>query len=150
METFKTGLSFTAFWRPYKGRIRFEFPQIVDCFGEAANQDKLPEAAKNVLEDALRGQLADIAKLPDWPQLHRRPTSVEERLVVKLSANMVIAIQFRRMRLMKGWSQADLASTVGVSQQQIARLEDPDCNPTIDTVSRVARAFDEPLMVMFG
>jgi DNA-binding XRE family transcriptional regulator len=51
---------------------------------------------------------------------------------------------------MKGWSQAELASHVGVSQQQIDKLEDPDCNPTFETVSKVARAFYEPLMVAFG
>jgi DNA-binding XRE family transcriptional regulator len=43
-----------------------------------------------------------------------------------------------------------LASQVAVGQQQIDKLEDPDCNPTFETVTKVAKAFDEPLMVAFG
>lgn len=50
---------------------------------------------------------------------------------------------------MRGWTQADLAQKVGVSQQQIVKLEDPDCNPTFETVTKVARAFDETLSIVF-
>jgi len=46
------------------------------------------------------------------------------------------------MRSERGWSQAEIAKRVGVSQQQIAKLEDPDANPTIETIMKVARAFD--------
>ena len=37
----------------------------------------------------------------------------------------------------------------GLTQQQIAKLEDPDANPTIETVTKVAKAFDMNLLVSF-
>jgi DNA-binding XRE family transcriptional regulator len=149
-EVPQTALQFVAFYRKQGRTYAFEFPDVPGCVGTAANKGELYEKAKATLEAALRDQLRILTKLPNWPQLHRPSRAGEERLHVRVAPSFVIAIQFRRMRLMKGWSQAELASHVGVSQQQIDKLEDPDCNPTFETVTKVARAFGEPLMVAFG
>ena len=49
-----------------------------------------------------------------------------------------------------GLSQKQLAEKAGVSQQQIAKLENPDENPTLGTLSKVSEALGMPLTVSFG
>ena len=81
--------------------------------------------------------------------MHRPPKTNERRVHIAISPKLVLALQFRSMRSERGWSQAEIAKRVGVSQQQIAKLEDPDANPTIETIMKVARAFDMDLLVSF-
>lgn len=57
---------------------------------------------------------------------------------VPLALSAKIAVRWARHDA--GLSQAELAKRVGVSQQQIARLEHPDHNPTLDTLEKVAAA----------
>jgi HTH-type transcriptional regulator/antitoxin HipB len=61
---------------------------------------------------------------------------------VPINPVLAIALQVRWERAKRGLSQGDLAAKVGVSQQSIAKLEDPDGNPTLDTIRRVAEALD--------
>jgi DNA-binding XRE family transcriptional regulator len=80
-----------------------------------------------------------VMKAPAWSLLGRLP----EWLWTSHS------IPFRSMRSERGWSQAEIAKRVGVSQQQIAKLENPDANLTFETIMKVARAFDRDLLVSF-
>ncbi len=50
-----------------------------------------------------------------------------------------------RLRLQKGWSQAELARQASTSQPYIARLERGQVDPQISTVKKLARALDVPL-----
>ena len=146
----QTALQFVAYVSAKGPPYTFEFPDVPGCTGSVRRPQDVSEKATAALESALREQLGALTRLPNWPQLHRPPRSDQERLHLTVAPGLALAIQFRRMRLMKGWSQAELAAKVGVSQQQIVKLEDPDCNPTFETVTKVARAFDETLSVVFG
>lgn len=146
----QTALQFVAYVTSKGPPYTFEFPDVPGCTGSVRKAQELPEKATAALESALREQLDARNKLPDWPQMHRPPGANQERLHVTIAPGLALAVQFRRMRLMKGWSQAELATRVGVSQQQIVKLEDPDCNPTFETVTKVAKAFNETLSVVFG
>lgn len=58
------------------------------------------------------------------------------------------ALQIRMARKRAGVSQAELAARLGVSQQQVQRLEDPDkSNPTMTTLRAIARALGRKLSV---
>ncbi|ENZ75597.1 hypothetical protein OR214_04582 [Ralstonia pickettii OR214] len=46
----------------------------------------------------------------------------------------------RTMRLNAGLSQTQLAELTGLSQPQIATIERPNSNPTIDTLKKIAEA----------
>lgn len=56
------------------------------------------------------------------------------------------AFEIRRARKRAGLSQAELAARMGVSQQQVQQLEDPDrSNPTWATLRKIAEALDVEL-----
>ncbi len=60
------------------------------------------------------------------------------------------ALQIRMARKQAGISQAELARRMGVSQQQVQRLEDPDkSNPTVATLRAVAKSLDSELRIRF-
>jgi transcriptional regulator with XRE-family HTH domain len=52
----------------------------------------------------------------------------------------VAALMVRWARQDRGLSQKALGDLAGVKQQQIAKLENPDENPTLETIKKVARA----------
>jgi transcriptional regulator with XRE-family HTH domain len=53
---------------------------------------------------------------------------------------LAAVLQIRWARQDQGLSQSAVAKRASVSQQQIARLESPDGNPTIEMLERVATA----------
>lgn len=59
-----------------------------------------------------------------------------------------VALQIRRARKATGLSQAQLAERMGVTQQWVQRLEDPDrSNPTVETLGSIARALGRLLRI---
>lgn len=61
-----------------------------------------------------------------------------------------VPFQIRAMRQMRGWSQKELAARVGMTQEGVSRLENPDYGkPTLTTLRRLASAFDVGLAVRF-
>lgn len=61
-----------------------------------------------------------------------------------------IANTVLRLRLAKGWSQAELARRVGTRQANISKLENGLANPTVDFLRRVAKALETDFNVQFG
>jgi len=66
---------------------------------------------------------------------------------VAVPAVLGLVLQLRWTRAALGLTQAQAAKRAGVSQQQIARLEHPDANPTIEMLARVAQGFGRALSV---
>lgn len=52
-----------------------------------------------------------------------------------------------KQRLKRGWSQSDLARVIGSLQPVISRLERGTSNPSLQTLERIAKAFDLKLTV---
>jgi transcriptional regulator with XRE-family HTH domain len=78
--------------------------------------------------------------------------SSKEYRDASVRANIVsgIAAQIYRMRERAGISQNDLAAKCGMKQTRISLLENGSTeNPTIDTLARVASAFDVALIVRY-
>src|SRR3990172_7316212 len=55
--------------------------------------------------------------------------------------------QLTRLRLLKGWTQQQLAERVGTSQSAIARLENGNASPTLRFVRRVANALGARVVI---
>jgi len=61
-----------------------------------------------------------------------------------------IPFQIRAMRQVRGWSQEELAARMGLTQEGISRLENPDYGRfSLKTLKRLASAFDVGLAVRF-
>lgn len=52
-----------------------------------------------------------------------------------------------KLRLQKGWSQAELARQAGTSQSYIGRLEQGKVDPQLSTIRKIAKALNAPLAV---
>ena len=62
-----------------------------------------------------------------------------------------LPIQIRRLRERRGWTQAQLAEKAGTQQVVVSRWENPDNKGiTLNTLKRLAGAFDVALMVRFA
>jgi ribosome-binding protein aMBF1 (putative translation factor) len=58
----------------------------------------------------------------------------------RLAVAREIAVQVLRYRTENGLSQRDLATEVGLKQPAIARLENAETQPTLDTLARLSTA----------
>ncbi len=145
----ESALTFVAYVRRRSGRWSIRFPEVDGCTAQAEDEASVRSTASRALEEHLRGQLTTGSRF-DWPRMHLTPRSDEVRVHIDVPPGLAIALQVRRLRARRGWSQSDLARRVGVSQQQIAKVEDPDTNPTVETINKIAEALSEPLVVVFG
>jgi HTH-type transcriptional regulator/antitoxin HipB len=67
---------------------------------------------------------------------------------IPVRAGLAAALEIRWARQDAGLSQAELGKRAGVKQQQIAKIENPDENPTLQTIEKVAKALG--LIVSLG
>ncbi len=51
------------------------------------------------------------------------------------------------LRKEKGLSQKEMAELIGTKQSAISRLENEDYNPSVELLSKIAKAFDKELEV---
>jgi predicted RNase H-like HicB family nuclease/DNA-binding XRE family transcriptional regulator len=123
-----------------------EFPDCPGCqtFTEA-NED-LAHAAQEALEGWLEAHLAD-GKIPPRPTNHSRSPAGKKLARIPVRAGLTAALTIRWARHEAGFTQGELGRLAGVKQQQIAKLEDPDENPTLETIERVAKALGRGLNV---
>ncbi len=112
-----------------------DFPDCPGCqtFGDSK------EEALDMAADALAGWLASVLKHGDVPPAAK--TRARRAMVpVAVPAPLAVIAMIRRRRAELGLTQKQLADRVGVSEQQMAKLEDPDTNSSLGSVERVMRA----------
>jgi len=122
-----------------------EFPDCPGCqtfVGEG-------ESIEAMAEDALAGWLASNlsrALSPSRPRPHRTVKG-SDFIHVEVPPVLAVRLELRWAREDANLTQADLAQSIGISQQQVAKLEGPDANPTLDTLQRVAEGLGRRLHV---
>jgi antitoxin HicB len=112
-----------------------DFPDCPGCqtFGDSKTE------ALEMAADALAGWLASTLKhggLPPVPKSRGGRAMVPVPVPARLAA--VMTIRLRRGQL--GLSQRQLANLLGVTQQQVAKLEDPDTNSSLASIEKAMRA----------
>jgi transcriptional regulator with XRE-family HTH domain/predicted RNase H-like HicB family nuclease len=116
-----------------------EFPDCPGCQTFADSSDEVTATAREALEGWLEAHLVD-GKAPPRPTEHDAAPLGCSRLKVAVDAGLAAALALRWARQDAGLTQAQLAERAGVSQQQIGKLENPDENPTVGTLRKVAEA----------
>jgi predicted RNase H-like HicB family nuclease/DNA-binding XRE family transcriptional regulator len=116
-----------------------EFPDCPGCQTFTQSGNALPAAAKEALEGWLEAHL-EHGKIPPKPGVHARAPRGHKLSTVHVDPGLAMSIQIRQARAAARLTQAQLAQRADVSQQQIAKLERPGANPTIDTIEKIARA----------
>ena len=124
-------------------RWLIDFP---DCPGCQTFGDSRAEALAMAAE-ALEGWLETHLEYGDVPP---RPKARRGGVPIDVSAGLDVAIQLRWLRDELGLSQAELAKQIGVSQQQIAKLEKPTSNPTIRTLVELTEKLGSRVLISLG
>jgi antitoxin HicB len=106
------------------------FPDCPGCQTFGDTKADAVEMARDALEGWLETGL-DHGDVPPRPAAHRG-------MAIAVGARLESAIRLRWLRDDLNLTQGQLAKLVGVSQQQIAKLEDPAANPTLGTLDAIA------------
>ncbi len=127
---------------------KFTLAEFLDCPGCQTFAEE-GESIEAMAADALGGWLVSNLSRGISPP---RPGSVPiakgaKMIAVRVSPALAIRIELRCAREDANLTQAGLAQAVGITQQQIAKLEAADSNPTIDTLQRVASGLGRNLYV---
>jgi len=123
-----------------------EFPDCPGCQTFGDSKAEAVEMAKEALYAWLESNLEHGA-VPPYPKYAGGGTTAA---IVVDDPSLAFALQLRWMRDKHGLTQAQLAKRAGVSQQQIAKLESPNANPTLQTIKAIAQALGatfEPQLV---
>jgi predicted RNase H-like HicB family nuclease/DNA-binding XRE family transcriptional regulator len=126
-----------------------EFPDAPGCQTFADSEEELLPTAQEALEGWLEAHLVD-GEAPPRPKQRHKMLDGAYKVEVPVSASLSAVLCIRWVRQDRDLSQAELAKMVGVSQQQSAKLEDPDGNPTLRTRDQVGRALGLQLHVSFS
>jgi Predicted transcriptional regulator with C-terminal CBS domains len=120
-----------------------EFPDCPGCQTFVADGESIEEAAQEALEGWLESNLGrDL--VPPHPSKTRRGRG--EVLLVQVDPLLAIRLDLRWARDEADLTQSHLARRVGMTQQQLARLE-AGGNPTLGTLSRVAEGLGRRVVV---
>jgi DNA-binding XRE family transcriptional regulator/predicted RNase H-like HicB family nuclease len=128
--------------------ILAEFPDCPGCQTFADSGDQIATAAREALEGWLEAHLAG-GQVPPRPVARTGAPPGRKIAHVGIAPGLAAALEIRWARQDAGLSQKALGRLAGVSQQQIAKLEDPDENPSLQTLQKVARALGLRIRIGF-
>lgn len=82
-----------------------------------------------------------------FKKIEENPSYQEAEQKYKLILDL--ADDVLRLRMERGWSQAELAERAGTKQANISRLESGLSNPSVNFLQKVAKALDVDLAISF-
>lgn len=114
------------------------FPDAPGCVTECDDAAEVLSVATEALEGWLEAHLVS-------GEVPHRPRPVTTGRAVEVGALLALKLELLWARREAGLSQAAVAKLVGVSQQRIAALEDPDTEVKLSTAEAVMRALGRSL-----
>jgi len=120
-----------------------EFPDLAGCFTQGDSRDEVLENAREALSLWL-----EEARDPQWKIPVPKARRGKQYVWVAPYESVSIPLMIRQARQRKGLSQRELAKRLGMSVQQLQKLECPGkSNPTMRTLAAVSLALDERLRI---
>jgi antitoxin HicB len=120
-----------------------EFPDLPGCFTQGDSREEALEHARQALSLWL-----DDARDPRWEIPEPKVRRGRQYAWVAPYEGTSIPLMIRQARQRKGLSQRELAKKLGMSVQQLQKLECPGkSNPTVRTLAAVSEALDEQLRI---
>jgi antitoxin HicB len=120
-----------------------EFPDLPGCISMG---DTLEEA-KTMAQDALSLYLEE-AKDPQWTVPKPKTRKGREYYWIRPGLEVSIPLMLRQKRIEAGFTQAQMAQKLGITIQQVQKLETPGkSNPTVKTLERISQALNVGLEI---
>ena len=119
------------------------FADCPGCQTEAHPGEDISIQATDALTGWLESHLL-LGRVPPQPSTRKRKGNV---LWVEVPAKLAVKLLIRWARNDAGLTQAQLAKRAKVTQQMIAKLENPNYNPTLEALEKVASALGARLEV---
>jgi len=116
-----------------------EFPDCPGCQTFADEGEDLAADAAEALQGWLEATMAG-GDVPPRPSARLSPRRGKGILPVDVPTRLAVKLSLRWARQARGLTQAQLAALAGVSQPNVAQIENPDSNPTLATLEKVAAA----------
>ncbi len=117
-------------------RYSVEFPDLPGCFSDGRDREEALQNAREALSLYL-----EEARDPEWDVPRARARKSRTYVWLSPHENVAIPLMIRRARRAYGLSQRQLAKKLGMTVQQIQKLETPGkSNPTVRTLAAVSRA----------
>lgn len=138
-------MQYTAILTKDGKRTLAQFPGCPGCQTFAEPGEDIVERAEEALAGWLEANLVSGQAPPEPKRV--RAHGREKTVDVTVPAKLAIKLALRWARKRAGLTQAEVARRAGMSQPAVARLEDPDYNPTLDMLERVASALGTRLEV---
>ncbi len=117
-------------------RYSVEFPDLPGCFSDGTTKEEAMENAREALSLRL-----EEARDPKWQVPQPRPHRSKHYYWVVPYEDVAIPLMIRQARLKHGLSQKQLAREIGITFQQLQKLETPGkSNPTVKTLVAISEA----------
>lgn len=124
-------------------RWSVEFPDLPGCFSDG---ESLKEAKENAAESL--SLYLEEARDPAWNIPKPKRYSSKDYFWITPHEDVAIPLMIRQARIKHGLSQKELSHLLGISFQQIQKLETPGkSNPTVRTLAAISRALQETLEI---
>jgi antitoxin HicB len=140
---------YPAYVHPEDGAFVVTFPDCAGCQTQADTSSEVASMAEEALVGWLEAMM-EVGEVPPPPRERTRPPKGARLEWVSVPATLAAKVALRQARLEAGLTQAELARRAGVSQQQVAKIERPDSNPTLATLERLAQVLGLRLHVAFA
>lgn len=124
-------------------RYSVEFPDLSGCFSDGATKGEARENAREALSLHL-----EEARDPKWKIPKPKKRKGPNYYWITPFEDVAVPLMIRQARLKHGLTQQQLASRLGMTIQQLQKLETPGkSNPTIKTLSAISRALEEMIEI---
>ena len=122
-------------------RYSVEFPDLPGCFSDGDTRDEAKVHAREAL-----GLYLEEARDPEWCVPIPRARKSRRYTWITAPEGVAVPLMIRQARQEQGLSQTQLAKRIGMSVQQLQKLETPGrSNPTVRTLVAISHALETNL-----
>lgn len=136
-------IKYQAWIHEEAGEVWAEFPDLPGCFARAKTREQCLENAREALSLFL-----EEARDPKWQVPEPKVRRGKGYVWIRSHESVGIPLMIRHARLRLGLTQKQLAQRIGITVQQLQKLETPrKSNPTVRMLCEISRALDGELEI---